>query len=182
MDPALPPTLAKLAIPAAACAAVLFVARRRGLRARDDLGLCWPPARVAAAWLAAWVALAVAEEFAIAALGMEQPQPWAPSSLLVRGLRIAAIGVVGPFTEELAVRGLAYWRLARTRLGPGGAVVVTALVWAALHVQYEPATMALIVVDGLVLGLVRWRTGSVLLPFSMHAAGNLYSIWQSLHA
>ncbi|MDB5721623.1 MAG: hypothetical protein JWP15_2241, partial [Alphaproteobacteria bacterium] len=31
--------------------------------------------------------------------------------------------------------------------------------------------------DGLLLGLARWRTGSVLPPILMHISYNLYAIW-----
>jgi membrane protease YdiL (CAAX protease family) len=37
--------------------------------------------------------------------------------------------------------------------------------------------IAIIVVDGILLGLARWRTGSVFVPIVMHALYNLYAIW-----
>jgi membrane protease YdiL (CAAX protease family) len=70
--------------------------------------------------------------------------------------------------------------LRRTRLGIFGAIALTAALWAAIHMQYEPATLALIFIDGLVLGAARHYTRSLYLPIFMHVIGNLFSIWQSL--
>ena len=37
--------------------------------------------------------------------------------------------------------------------------------------------IAIIFVDGLILGLARWRTRSVFAPAAMHMLYNLYAIW-----
>ncbi|HUD72148.1 MAG TPA: CPBP family intramembrane glutamic endopeptidase, partial [Dongiaceae bacterium] len=99
---------------------------------------------------------------------------------LVVAIRILAIGIAGPIAEELAFRGIALWRLRTMRLGTAGAVVVTSLLWTALHFQYEPAVLAQIFLDGLVLGAARVRTGSLGAPIAMHVTGNLFSIAESL--
>ena len=181
MDPQLRSTLLKLAVPLLTLAAVIAIARFRRIPLRDGLGLRWPRAQVFAAWLVAWLAWMALGELVIAKLGMEQPVRWAPYSPFVFWLRVAMIGVIGPASEELLMRGLAFDRLRRTPLRVTGTVFVCATLWALAHVQYEPATIALIFADGLVLGAARAQSGSVLLPWVLHSMGNLYSIWQSTH-
>ncbi len=184
MEAQLVSTLGKLAVPLAVIACVLFVARRRGIAWNSDrgLGLCWPPARVAAPWILLWIVWMALGEVAIAALGMEQPARWPDYPPLIFGLRVVAIGIAGPACEELLIRGLVFQRLRDTRLGPGGTIAITAAAWAALHIQYDPSTIAFIFLDGLVLGLARVRSRSVPLPLAMHSLANLFSIWQSTHA
>jgi len=181
MDPLLRDTLVKLGLPLLGCAVLLAVTRRRGLSWRDDLGLRWPAPGAAAAWTAAWVAWAVATEVVGAQLGLQPPAPWPGYPPLVFALRVAAIGLAGPLLEELLFRGFLVQRLRRTRLGAAGAVALASAAWAALHLGYDAPLVALIFLDGLLLGAARVHTGSVLLPAALHAAGNLFSIWQSTH-
>jgi uncharacterized protein len=106
---------------------------------------------------------------------------WPAYTALIVGLRILAIGVLGPFAEELVMRGLLYNRLRRTALGDIGAIVVSAVGWSALHFHYGIGTLGLITLDGLILGLARYRSGTVWIPAIMHVMGNLFSICQSLN-
>jgi membrane protease YdiL (CAAX protease family) len=46
-----------------------------------------------------------------------------------------------------------------------------------LHYTYPWWVIAIIFVDGLILGLARWKTGSVIAPVVMHMLYNLYAIW-----
>jgi len=181
MNPLLSATLLKLAIPLATIAAVLVLVRRRGLDWRGELGLVAPRPAPAALWLTAWIGWLALSEWAIVAWGLEQARPWPDYPPLIVALRVAAIGLAGPAAEELVFRGVAIGRLRRTRLGTRGAVVLAAVGWAAVHVQYGPATMLQIAADGLLLGAARVTTGSVYVPIAMHALGNLFSIWQSTH-
>lgn len=182
MDHLLRSTLLKLALPVGVSLLLLAVLRRRSATWRADLGLRWPAPRAAALWGAVWVAWAAAVEVAIVRLGLEQAEPWPDFPALVVALRVAAIGLAGPFMEELLMRGVLLQRLRATRLGAAGAVVVVAAAWAALHWSYGPSTLGIIFLDGLLLGAVRVRSGSLLLCWALHAAGNLFSIGQSLHA
>ena len=53
------------------------------------------------------------------------------------------------------------------------AIVVISLLWAGLHVQYDWTGILQIFVIGLFLGWTRWRSGSTLLTFLLHALFNL---------
>lgn len=59
-------------------------------------------------------------------------------------------------------------------------MTVTAAVWAAAHYRYGWQTVALMTVDGLLLGAARVATGSLWIPFAMHAVANGLSVMQSV--
>jgi membrane protease YdiL (CAAX protease family) len=64
--------------------------------------------------------------------------------------------------------------LQESRVGPAGAIILTALLWSVLHgIQYEPYWLFLIFLDGLILGVLRWRTNSLLPPILFHCLGNV---------
>ena len=180
MDPVLRSTLLKLALPTATVVVMVTVARLRGMTGSDRFGLVRPKARDVGVWLLIWAVWVAVTEVATRLLGIQGAQPWVGFSPLVVVIRILAIGVAGPIAEEIAFRGIVLWRLRTTPLGPVGGVIVTSLVWAAMHFQYEPMVLAQVFLDGLFLGAARMRTGSLGAPIAMHVTGNLFSIAESI--
>jgi membrane protease YdiL (CAAX protease family) len=89
-----------------------------------------------------------------------------------------AVVIAAPVFEEIFFRGFLLEGLRRSRLGSGGAVVLTALSWAALHVQYGLYEISLIFSLGLALGWVRLRTRSLYPTLAMHSLVNLVGILQ----
>jgi membrane protease YdiL (CAAX protease family) len=65
---------------------------------------------------------------------------------------------------------------AASRLGWGGAIVLTSACWAALHVQYEVFFLVQVFLLGLVLGWLRWASGSTTLTLGLHALINLSAL------
>jgi len=89
---------------------------------------------------------------------------------------VLAVCVLGPLVEELLFRGIVFsWLLERVNVGL--TIAVTALGWGLLHYDYPWWVIAIILVDGVILGFARWRTGSVFAPATMHMLYNLYAIW-----
>jgi uncharacterized protein len=84
-----------------------------------------------------------------------------------------ALIIAAPLLEETFFRGFLFRGFESSFLGPVGAVVVTAGLWALLHVQYDAYGMATISLIGLLLGAARVATGSLLVPLGLHAAANL---------
>lgn len=179
MDRLLAATLGKLIVPVVGTAFILAVTRKRGVSWRTDLGLRWPRIGVGTAWMAVWLVWIAASEVVISTLGLQQPAAWPdyPPSILL--MRILAIGIVGPFFEELVARGAVFNALSRTALGPAAAIVIVAAVWAGVHYRYDLATISMIFADGLIFGLARHTSGSLLPPVAMHMVGNLVSIAES---
>jgi membrane protease YdiL (CAAX protease family) len=173
-------TLLKVAILAIGIIIVIVVSRLRGFSLTEDLRLVWPRPAIILLWLAIWCGWLVAGELAIRLFGMEQPSHWPAYPPLIVALRILVTGLLGPITEELVVRGLIFFRISRTKIGAWGAIVICAALWAAAHVQYDWRTIALIFLDGLLLGVARHRSRSTFVPMLLHVIANLYSILQSL--
>lgn len=84
------------------------------------------------------------------------------------------IAVVGfaPAFEEMFVRGFLFEGFRQSRLGPSWAIVITSIVWALLHIEYGWYAVGTIFVFGLVLGAIRYKTGSLWGTIFMHAAYN----------
>jgi membrane protease YdiL (CAAX protease family) len=87
-------------------------------------------------------------------------------------LLFLTVVVAAPVGEELFFRGFLFRGWAQSRLGAAGATVLTALLWAVIHVQYDWFFVTHIFVGGLMLGWLRHRSGSTLLPMLMHAVMN----------
>lgn len=82
------------------------------------------------------------------------------------------IAVGAPLSEELLFRGFLQSALAKSRLGFAGASIVTTAAWSMLHIQYSAYGLAEIVVVGLFLCWVLWRTGSLWATIILHGLYN----------
>jgi membrane protease YdiL (CAAX protease family) len=87
-----------------------------------------------------------------------------------------SIVFLGPFFEEVLFRGFLFEGFSRSRLGVAGTIFLTALVWAGFHLQYGFFEIASIFVLGLILGVMRYKTGSIWAPMIMHAFNNLVAV------
>ena len=87
-----------------------------------------------------------------------------------------AIVLAAPLLEEMLFRGFLFSGIAASFPGPAGAIVTTSLLWAIIHVQYDYFWMLSIFIIGLALGMVRYKTGSIVLTFTLHAAINLVAM------
>ena len=163
---------------ASGLAMLLLAVRLSGLRMRDYLGLIAPRRNdllIGLAGLAALYAL-----FTAAALVMPRaPNPFVSNynDALSSGtmlMLVAGLLILAPVGEELVIRGFMQRGWAASRLGPIGAIVLTSLVWTALHTQYDLFLLADIFCIGLLLGWLRQRSGSLVLTIFLHAAQNAF--------
>jgi membrane protease YdiL (CAAX protease family) len=86
---------------------------------------------------------------------------------------LLGVVVVAPAGEEIVFRGFLFRGWARLDREAWLAIVVISILWAALHVQYDWTGILQIFVIGLFLGWMRWRSGSTLLTFLLHALFNV---------
>jgi hypothetical protein len=86
---------------------------------------------------------------------------------------LAAAILIAPAGEEIMFRGFVFRGWARSDRALWPAIVVISLLWAALHIQYDWTGVLQIFIIGLFLGWMRWRSGSTLLTFFLHALFNV---------
>ena len=156
-------------------AALLLASVRKGLGVGAYLGLSWPPAREAIRWSLLFLGLLVASDALSIALGRPVvPEPMMPLYRTTGSLPVFLLGIVvaAPLAEEFLFRGFVQTGLVRSRLRPLGGIVLTALAWGTLHLQYDAYGIATVIVMGLLLGVIRWRTGSLWLCVVLHALAN----------
>jgi uncharacterized protein len=160
-------------------AVLVFAVRLARADLVDYLALTWPQPRYAASAILGIIGLiaisdallflsgrALVTSFQLQSYTTAAAEGWLPAML------IAAI-VVAPAGEEAMFRGFLFRGYVRSERSAWPAIVVISLLWAALHIQYDWTGVLQIFVVGLFLGFVRWRSGSMLLTFLLHALFNL---------
>jgi hypothetical protein len=84
-----------------------------------------------------------------------------------------AVILAAPLFEEVFFRGFLFRGFETTFLKVPGTVILTAILWAGLHVQYNAYGIVFIAGAGILFGLARAKTGSLLVPLILHAGMNL---------
>jgi membrane protease YdiL (CAAX protease family) len=95
-------------------------------------------------------------------------------------LLLVAFCIGAPITEEFLVRGFLYRGWSESLLRPAGAIVLSSLVWTAMHLQYDWFFFGEIFSMGLLFGYMRYRTGSIWVTVVMHALNNLAATLQTI--
>jgi uncharacterized protein len=93
---------------------------------------------------------------------------------------LAAAILVAPAGEEAMFRGFLFRGWVRSSRSAWPAIVVISILWATLHIQYDWAGMLEIFAAGIFLGWMRWRSGSLVLTFLLHALFNLEATLETL--
>jgi uncharacterized protein len=92
------------------------------------------------------------------------------------GLFGVAVVIFAPLFEETFFRGFLFKGLKESAVGAVGTILLTSLLWALLHLQYNIFGMAQIFVLGLVFGAIRLKTNSLWAPLSLHVFWNLAAL------
>jgi uncharacterized protein len=95
-------------------------------------------------------------------------------------LLVIAFCVAAPVTEEFFARGFLYRGWSESFLGPVGAILLSSVVWAALHLQYDWFFFGEVFSIGLLLGYLRYRSNSTWLTFFLHGLNNLAAVVQTM--
>lgn len=165
-------------------AVVWFLGARLAVSPARALGLTRPKTSPGMSALLALAALAVsilatfAYGFFVDRLGLEFLRPpEIDGATIFPGigilLTLQALAVVTPVSEELLFRGFALRGMLRS-VGPGPAVVATALVFSVLHLK--PEVMIPIFFTGLALGWLHVKTGSLWPCIAAHAGQNALAL------
>jgi membrane protease YdiL (CAAX protease family) len=160
---------------------MIFVARKRGLSWREDLRFVGPNLLQLAVWIPAWLVWLAATEWIWRLFGEPPPETRLGLAPVVVAIKVVGMVLLAPIVEEILFRGFVFRLVERTRLGSNGAVVIAAVLFAALHVQYFGLALLQVFADGVLLGLARKTSRSVPLCILMHALGNAYAAYQRFH-
>jgi membrane protease YdiL (CAAX protease family) len=144
----------------------------------DYLALRAVPARSLALWLCALAGFIVLSDGLTVFLG----RPVVPEFMTAVytsahpvWLIWFALVVAAPAFEETFFRGFLFKGFASSFIGPIGAVAVPAGLWAVVHTQYDLYGIGTVFCMGVLFGLARALSGSLLVPLAMHAASNVVS-------
>ena len=155
---------------------LLFAKLKKGFTVRDYLCLRAVGGKVFFAWLGIVVLVVVL--FHLLSMFVE-PQNVAGMYLELYQSSVypvifwIAVVVMAPLFEEIFFRGFMFRGLEASRLGPPGAILITAFIWAVIHSQYDAFLISYIFVLGVVFGMARARHRSVYLTIALHAVVNL---------
>ena len=154
----------------------LAMVKFRKLDWREDVGFKPPALRDAAIWAIGFLILVLALELLVG--DGEKMGAWRgkydSANLAVR---IVAVGLIYPVAEEFFFRG-ALLGMVRRRFGDLAGIVLPALLFGLIHIQYDWRGMAFVMLDGLIFGIARVRTGSVYVAMLLHVIGNGYAVWE----
>jgi CAAX protease family protein len=160
----------------------------RGASAQDYLGLTWPRRSDLIFGIVAVVGLIVAGDALSFALERDIVTPFqndiyrtaAEASSLP--LLWFAVVAMTPASEELLFRGFLFrgWLHSPRDVWP--VIVVTALLWAVMHLQYDWYVVGQVFASGLLLGWLRWVSGSTILTILLHALINFEGMVESVMA
>ena len=165
-------------------------AQRKGVNAAVYLGLTLPRRSEVVFGVAVVVSMIIAGNTLSWLLGQNIITPFQKDIFRTAdaagwlALLLLCIGVaaVTPIGEEILFRGFLYRGWLQK---PGDAwpvIVATALLWAIIHVQYDWYVTGQIFAFGLLLGWIRWCTGSTILTILLHAVINLEGILETFVA
>ena len=161
--------------PFVVCLCCLFAWLRRDYPFANYLGLTLPRGKVVAVWIIGLVAYVLASDF----LTLAMKRPIVPE-FMIHAMETAvlppflcvAVIIAAPVSEEFFFRGFLLAGFQHS-IGKWPAVVGTAGMWAIIHLQYDPYQIMWVFAAGVLLGLARITTGSLLLCIFLHSLMNL---------
>jgi len=95
-------------------------------------------------------------------------------------LLVIAFCIAAPVSEEFLARGFLYRGWSESFLRPAGAIVLSSMAWTSLHLQYDWFFFGQVFSIGLLLGYLRYRTGSTWLTVVLHGLNNLAATIQGI--
>ena len=155
---------------------LVLIVRRTKVPAADYLALRWPTWRELGIAVASLGAVFLAASIAASILGKESPAFISDTFSTARDagmlpLLLLSFVFLGPLQEELVFRGF-FLRGFIPAIGVWPAIILTSGAWAVSHGQYELFFVGEIFALGILFGWLRWRSGSTILTFILHAAVN----------
>lgn len=170
--------IAALAHTPVVLAAVAWLTHQRGWSARDYIGWHRVPLLRLLLWLGALALFIPAEEAFLRYVATDAQAEIFSRELVQTSpnlvLLVLATVIAAPLAEEIVFRGFLWRGYVHLPEGPVGAILVSAALWAVIHIQYGAVGIGIILAAGLLFGTARYFGKSVLVPIVMHVAMNAY--------
>ena len=114
----------------------------------------------------------------VALIAHPLPGQWhpVPPERMALALYVAVGVIIAPITEEILLRGWIYTGL-RAKLGAIPCIAITSLLFSLFHWEPTHLYMILVLPGGIILAVVRERTGSTQATASLHGAYNLTALF-----
>ena len=165
-------------------------ARWAGADPATYLGLIWPRRSEILFGVASTVALIIVGNVISWLLGINIVTPFQndlfrtanAAGLLPLLLLLVAVAVLTPIGEETLFRGFLFRGWLRSPREAWAVIAVTSVLWALIHVQYDWYVTGQIFAFGLLLGWIRWCTGSTILTILLHALINMEGMLETFVA
>jgi membrane protease YdiL (CAAX protease family) len=148
----------------------------------DYLALHWPTWRQFLLGAAGLLLTVLAWEVVSRSLGREAT-PGFMTDLLKSGRdngaalsMLFAFSVAAPMSEEVLARGFLFRGWSESFLRVPGAIILSSLVWTAVHLQYDLYFLAEVFSIGLWFGYMRHRANSLWLTILLHALNNMTAV------
>ena len=89
-------------------------------------------------------------------------------------LLFLTVVIIAPVSEEVIFRGVAFYRLKKTRLGVTGAIIIPSVLFSLIHLQYEqPIIFVILFLAAVMFGAIRHITGNLWYCIISHMLMNL---------
>ncbi len=153
----------------------LFVYLKKNITAKHYLKLNTPSVKQVFQWIGILILFSLGMEWVNYYVDRPTPE-WMLDSYKTAGiipLFWFTLIIAAPVFEELLFRGFLLEGLRHSKLGNLGAVIITAALWAVIHLQYELFEVVAIFLIGLILGYARIKTDSLYTTIILHALMNL---------
>src|SRR6266567_2606429 len=148
----------------------------------DYLALHWPSWKQLLFGAVGLIVIVLAWEVTSRSLGREAT-PGFMTDLLKSGrdkgaavLLLLAFSVAAPMSEEVLARGFLFRGWSASFLRVPGAIILSSLVWTAVHLQYDMYFLAEVFSIGLWFGYMRHRANSLWLTIVLHALNNMTAV------
>lgn len=144
-----------------------FLHNIRPIKVSDITGIRWKPGLLAIAggMLATTCMSFITEDIAM------------PDSMMEMALTVSknawgvlALCIVGPITEELLFREAIEGEMLRRETAPWLAICISALAFSTVHLNLAQGLYALPI--GIIFGIIRYKTGNIILPTLIHILNN----------
>ena len=159
---------------------LLITRRRRGASWTTYLAVNLPTAKELLIWMGVTAVMLIL----LGMIGSLLDRPAVPeywvelySASSILPLFLLAV-VAAPIFEESHFRGFLFKGWSNSKLGVIGTIFLTAALFTTLHAGYDAFDLGQVLVLGIVLGVARYQSGSLVVPVAMHALTNALALLQ----